>query len=181
MRTSLLSIAVLASASACEDDAAPQDVETPSRQFVFEGVRIEQRKAGELVWVAEAERSDGDLSSSDAQNVRLVHSSGGAKTGDYVITSPKGALQFDDGKADFADVRIVEPGGGVLTAGQAHYDEDAKRIYVDGPLDFNAPGLTVRAPKGEVFIEPQEVHVSGPVVGRFDPRATPSPPSPRGR
>jgi hypothetical protein len=171
MRSALLSTLVLISASACSEDAAPLEVETPARQFIFEGVRIEQREAGELVWVAEARRSDGDLSSSDAQDIHMVHK--GDLGRDYDITSPRGVLEFDAGKATFAEVRVREPGGGVLTAGQARYDDREARLYVDGPLDFAAPGLTVKAPRGEFHLDTEEIHVDGPVIGRFDPAKRP--------
>ncbi len=153
-------------------------METPTRQFAFEGVRIEQREAGELVWVARARRSDGDLSTSDALDVHMVHK-GVAKGGDYEITSPAGKLLFDENEASFADVRIAEPGGGLLTAGQARYDGEHKRIFVDGPLHFASPGLELEAPRGEVLLEHEQLNIEGPVIGRIEAAESVKPPPPR--
>ncbi len=166
--------ALLCLVTACgrEEAAAPAaPVETPERQFIFEGARLEERREGQLLWVATARRTDGDLDSAVAHDIHMVKKPEAPGEPEYDILSPRADLLLDQGRATFDDVRIVDPGGGVLTAGTARYEQEKKRIYVDGPLRFVAQGMTANATRGEVATDVGTLDIQGPVVGRFDPAA----------
>lgn len=175
MRPSPLELVVLAALAAavagCSDDTpvAPATA-TPEKQFIFQGVRVEERRDDGLAWQATAERAAGDLANADATGVKIRHFPEGASAGHVVdITAPRGKLAFDEQKAVLDDVRIVSPSdSAVVTSTVAHYDGKAEKVALDGPLALTAPGLTMTAPRGEVFLKDGHLDVEGPVVGRYD-------------
>jgi len=155
----------------CSDDApfAPATA-TPGKQFIFQGVRVEERRGNGLAWEATAARADGDVANADATGVKIRHFPEGAKAGRVVdITAPRGQLAFDEQKAVLEDVRIVsQSDAAVVTSSVAHYDGKAEKVALDGPLALTAPGLTATAPRGEVFLKDGRMDIEGPVVGRYD-------------
>lgn len=146
---------------------APGDVQIPTRQFVLEGLRIEERREGQLLWTGTAVRADGDLSNTDVEDFTLVRPSTGAKGGVLTVTAPKGTLHMDAGTATFVDVRVVDDNGSTLTATSAAYDGKAERLDVAGPLDFRAAGLVATAKSAVVQLDVGSMQIAGPVSGRY--------------
>jgi len=167
---------MVAALAGCSDETpfAPATA-TPEKQFIFQGVRVDERRGDGLAWQATAERTDGDIANADATGVKIRHFPEGANAGRVVdITAPRGQLAFDDQKATLEDVRIVSQADqAVVTSPIAHYDGKAEKVTLDGPLALTAPGLTATAPRGEVFLGDGHMDIDGPVVGRYDDRARP--------
>lgn len=160
----------LLAVAACGRDATPNaGADTPEKQFVFEGVRVEGRKSGTLAWVGTAARAAGDLTNADAEGIHIRHHPPPPATEVYDIFAPAGQLAFDDQKAVLNDVRIVTPERGVLTGGRARYDGALQHVDVDGPLEYRARGFLATAPKGEIRLDENAMTIDGPVIGRFDP------------
>ncbi len=164
MRPAFLA-AGLAAAGCGERHAAPAPaVETPARQFVFDGVHIEEQSGGKLLWSGTAARADGDLSKAVVKDVVITTPHREERNG-YKIYAPRGELAFDAGQATFEDVRIVDAAGGTLEAGRARYEEAAERIVADGPLRFTAQDLTAHAVSAVVLLAEDRVDIAGPVEG----------------
>jgi hypothetical protein len=143
--------------------------DVPERQFIFEGVRIEERRDGKLVWLGRAGRADGDINQTVAKDIRMTRKAQSETEQDYDIDSPRGTLDFSQLGAVFETVRITDAGGGVVNATAARYEEKSRRIYVDGPLEFSARGLTAHAREGEMKLDEGSFDIVGPVEGRFEP------------
>jgi len=168
-------LAALASHGCNSSPASPGAAETPSRQFVFEGVRMEQRTQGKLEWTTLARRADGDLDSTLAVDIFMTHHAPDGGAVDYEVRSPRGTLDLAGRKATFESVRITDPTGGVLTAGTALYDGAADRLAMAGPLEFVARGLIAHAASGEMQIKDGTMTINGPVQGSYDPSIAPTP------
>ncbi|MBN1960355.1 MAG: hypothetical protein JW841_05375 [Deltaproteobacteria bacterium] len=144
----------------------------PEKQFIFEGVRIEEHEAAKLVWVGMAERSTGDINNADAQGVHIRHfsKSDSVNASDQVfeIYGIRGQIGFEERKATLEDVRIETPRNGVLSGGNAVYNGKTERVQLDGPLIFKAPGLNVSAKQGEMILSDNVINVTGPVIGRYE-------------
>lgn len=158
---------------ACDTDGRPPPtvLEAPSRQFVFEGVQIEERRAGRVLWSGTAKIADGDLSATDVIDVVLIYSPNADETRRFEVHAPRAHLAFDAGTATFEQVQIIDATGGTLDAGEAHYNEKTARIVASGPILFSARGLEAHASSGVVHLEDGTVEIEGPIVGRFNPRA----------
>ena len=146
---------------------------TPEKQFIFEGVRVEERGGADASWIGMAKRSSGDLAQADADGVHIRHFPQGPTSQAVDIYGPHGLLDFDQRKATLDTVRVVTPDQGVVTGGTAHYDGKAQRIFVDGPLDFVSPGLIMAATSGEMHLDDSTMDVAGPVTGHFESPSTP--------
>jgi hypothetical protein len=159
-------VLTLAAVTAC-DDPIPDPVETPERQFVFEGMQIEERRGERVLWTGTGARADGDMSSAWVENVELEYAGEPAKAGDVVVQSPRALLQFDDGVATFEEVVITDQAGGTLHAGRARYEEEHSHILADGPVEFSARGMTAHATRGVVLLDEGQVDIEGPVQGVY--------------
>lgn len=176
----LMSLLGSAAASGCDTGpdttATDAPLASPEKQFVFEQARLEHRQEGKLVWTAHAKRTDGDLTQAVATDVRMQRQPQTADQDAYDIESPSALLNMDSGKADFENVRITDAFGGLITAGNAHYDEGVARIDVDGPVAFSAKGLVAHATRGTIDLTSGTFDIVGPVQGRFDPTSAPKSP-----
>ncbi len=162
----VLTLAVLASCNRTPPSATPE-LDLPARQFILEGLRLEERREGKLLWTGTARRADGDLASTEVEDITLVRPATEPGARSVTITAPKGTMQLDAGTARFSDVRVVDAQGGVLTATAAAYDGKAQRLDVAGPLEFHAQGLSASATSAVVQLDAGSMSIAGPVVGRF--------------
>ncbi len=164
--------ALLLALCACDDNARPPPaaIDAPARQFVFEGLQIEERRGGRVLWSGTAKISDGDLTEADMQDVVLSYSPGANGGQRFEVRAPRAHLAFDAGTATFEQVQIVDETGGTLDAGEARYDEKTSRIIASGPILFTARGFTARAERGVVHLDDGSIDIEGPIVGRFDKR-----------
>ena len=153
--------------AACNDEQVASAPSTPGRQFVFENLQIEERKAGKLIWHGTARRADGDLSDADVQDVKLrcIANNGDGKP--YDVTAPRAQLALDRGQATFESVRIVDAQGVTLEAGRADYDEAKSTLVASSPLTFTARGFAAHATSATVMLDTGQVDITGPVEGRF--------------
>ena len=69
---------------------------TPEKQFIFEGVRIDEHDQNGRSWVGTAKRASGDLSRSDAEGIRIRHYPEDTGGRPVDILAPRGQLEFDD-------------------------------------------------------------------------------------
>jgi hypothetical protein len=152
---------------ACNDNEVVTAAATPGRQFVFEGLTIQERRDGKVVWLGTARRADGDLTDADVQEVKLRCISNAGNGKPYDVSAPRAHLELDLGKARFEAVHIVDEQGVTLDAGAADYDEAAGRIVASGPLTFTAHGLDAHATSATVMLETGQVDITGPVEGRY--------------
>jgi hypothetical protein len=175
----LAALAAVAASAACSGEAplAPAGA-TPEKQFIFEGVRLEERRGREVSWLGTARRAAGDLASADCEGIHLRHFPNEPSGKDvFDVFAPTGQLGFDDQRATLEKVRIVTPQGGVIRGGTAQYDGSKDHVTIAGPLDFTAPGLHATASSGEIRLKENTLSVAGPVQGTFDPSAPRSAPA----
>lgn len=166
-RATLATVAVIASGCGGEAEVGRAET-TPDKQFVFEGVRIEERTADGVRWVGTARRAAGDLSAADAEAIRIDHYRADGEH--FVIEAPRGQLGFGERGATLDSVRVTTPERGVVTGGKATYAGDTERVVVEGPIELTAPGLRATATSGEIDLAAGRVDVAGPVIGRFEPK-----------
>jgi hypothetical protein len=152
---------------ACNDNEVVSAPTTPGRQFVFENLQIQERKAGKMVWQGTARRADGDLSDADVQDVKLRCIANDGDGRPYDVFAPRAQLALDRGQATFEAVRIVDAQGVTLEASRADYDSAKGTIAASGPLTFTARGLAAHAQSATVSLATGRVDITGPVEGRF--------------
>ena len=165
----LTACAHLACSQRSDIPALPPD-QVPQRQFILDGVRMEERDGERLLWSAAAHRVDGDFSSADVHDVRVDYPRHGERATPVVMTAPSGQINLDAGTATFTSVRIAGPNGSVLTAATAIYNQQAQTVQTDGNLLLTAPGTTVKARQATLHLADGSVEIAGPVVGRHDPQ-----------
>ncbi len=152
----------------CAQQTAPTPtLVTPEREFVFTGLKIEERRHGQVVWSGTAKSASGSLNEADVQTVDLVCTSQGEAPKHYDVTAPKAHLGLDDGDATFEDVTIVDEAGVTLRAKTAHYSESAGTLVADGPLTLEAQGLRATASSAVLTLASGVVEIMGPVQGRY--------------
>jgi hypothetical protein len=160
----------------CQPDAPPPIAEeTPERQFILENLRLEERRDGRVLWQGTGKRGDGDLSVSDLTDLVLVRKPQEMGETEFTVRAPLGHMAFDDGQANFVTPRVSEPGGGVLTAHAATYEEKTGELTAEGPLNFTTPSMVVHAASGIFWLRDGRFDAQGPVVGRFTQGLTPKP------
>ncbi len=142
-------------------------METPERQFVFEGMQIEERRGERVLWTGTGERADGDMTSAWVDNVELEYAAVPERAGNVMVVSPRALLEFDAGLATFEEVVIRDDAGGTLEAGRARYEEEHSHILASGPLQFSAGGMTAHAESGVVLLDQGRVDIEGPVRGVY--------------
>lgn len=162
-------VGVLAATAMCSTQVEPTipAEQVPERQFILEGVRLEERRDGRVLWVGTGKRSDGDLSVSEVTDLVLVRKPQEANEVELKIFSPQGHLAFDEGKAVLDSVRIEDQAGRTMHAGQAHYDEKAGTLSGDGPISFITPSMQAHARTAVVWLKEGTVEIRGPVDGRL--------------
>ncbi|MBI3178154.1 MAG: hypothetical protein HYZ27_00750 [Deltaproteobacteria bacterium] len=161
----LLSLTLLAATQCSERrPSVVRAVETPARQFVFDSIRIEERRGDKLLWSGTARRADGDMSGAKVNDVVITTPDEDGRE-EYKVYAPRADLAFDAGEAVFEDVRIVDAAGGTLEAGRARYSEAQERIVAEGPLRFTAETLTAHAVRAVVLLAESRVDIDGPVEG----------------
>ena len=171
----LVTAIIICLALACNDNEVSSAPATPGRQFVFEGLQIQERKDGKMVWQGVARRADGDLTDADVQDVQLRCISNDGNGKPYDVSAPRAHLELDLGKARFEAVRIVDEQGVTLEAGAADYDEAASRIIASGPLTFTAHGLEAHAQRATVALDTGQVDITGPIDGHYQKASPPAP------
>ena len=156
---------------------AANSVNTPTQQLTLEGVRIEERRSGKILWQGVGSDARGDFERSTVNNLELTRPP--QKHGEVPITihSPSAKLNLGEGSADFSDAVITDTTGRKLNAGHAHYSEKTSSIKTSGPMTFTATSLKVEGTTSMVQLGTGEVTITGPVHGVFTPQ-TPQRPSP---
>jgi len=157
---------MLVAVAAC-DDPIPDTVETPERQFVFEGMQMEERRGERVLWTGTGERADGDMSSAWVENLEIEYAGQPGKAGDVLVKAPRALLEFDAGLATFEQVVIEDDAGGTLHAGRARYEEEHAHILAEGPLEFSARGMTAHATSAVILLDEGTVNIKGPVRGVY--------------
>ncbi|HET6346460.1 MAG TPA: hypothetical protein VFH51_16120 [Myxococcota bacterium] len=142
--------------------------ETPERQFILEGLRLEERRDGRVLWTGTGRRGDGDLSVSDVTDLVLVRKPQNPNEMEITLRAPRGHLAFDAGQATFDAVRVAEPGGSLLTATRAHYDEGQGTLVGTGPIRYTTASMRLDATGAIVSLRDGTVSVEGPVSGRLE-------------
>lgn len=140
---------------------------TPARQFILQAVRFEERRDGRVLWRGTGKQADGDLQVSDVTEVVLQRVPQSPGETPFVLQSPSGHLAFDAGRASFAALRVSEPGGSVLTATSAEYEEASGALEAAGPIHMSTPSLVAQATSATVWVKAGTVEVHGPVEGRL--------------
>lgn len=161
------------SAIGCEESLSVA-AETPPRAFVLGRVHIDDRQPNGSSWVGTAQRAEGSLEESDFQDLELTLTTGEQRI--YSVRAPSGTMNFDAQKGVFQNLVVTDDQGGVLTAGVGYYDGEAGTLTTEGPMEFTAQDVTMRAPRGVIDLESGAMTVEGPVKGRYVNSPPPAPP-----
>ncbi|MEO1175083.1 MAG: hypothetical protein AAFX94_23970, partial [Myxococcota bacterium] len=121
--------------------------------------------------------AEGSLEESDFEDLELTLTTG-EPVRIYVVRAPTGTMNFDERKGVFKDLVVTDDQGGVLRAGVGYYDGNARTLTTEGPMEFTAQEVTMRAPRGVIDLESGAMTVEGPVNGRYVNSPAPEPLSP---
>ena len=145
-------------------------INTPAQQFTLEGIRIEERRSGKILWQGVGSDAQGDFERSTVNNLELTRPP--QKNGELPITihSSSAQLNLGEGSAHFSDAVITDTTGRKLNAGHAHYSEKKSSIETSGPMTFTAMGLEVKGTTSLVQLGTGEVTITGPIYGVFTPQ-----------
>jgi hypothetical protein len=142
-------------------------------------VAFEERRDGRVLWRGVGARADGDASVNDVVALRLTRLPQTPQQAALVLEASSGHLDFAAGEASFADLRVVHPGGGLLTAPHANFSEAQQALQGSGPVVFRSPTGVAYATSFVAYLADGRVEFSGPVQGVLLPSpAAPAPPSP---
>lgn len=171
-RPLILSLGLLSSLgcfSAQKQAPSPQK-ETPSHQFTLEGTRIEERRAGKILWTGTGDKAHGDFKKATFTGLKLTRTPQNPGELPITVLSEIAHLALESGEAKFSKVVITDPMGRVLRAGDAEYRESEQVITSKGPMSFVADGFKVTGTNSSVNLESGQLLIAGPIEGSFTPK-----------
>jgi hypothetical protein len=169
------SVGLLALVGCSGTVATPLATETPSKQFILHGVKLEQRQKDRVVWTGSLQRADGDLLTTEASDIKLVrHPAENERP--LRIDAKSGTLELDQGRARLLEVQFIDAQGNTLRAPQAFYDEKPGTMIATGPLVYTANGIVAHANGAVVYLKENRVDIAGPISGNVDPDHASLPP-----
>lgn len=149
------------------DEHLPIAEETPQGAFVLNQVQIDDKHPDGTRWHGVAKSARGNLNESDFETIEVTITSG--DTGrSFVVNAPQGTMNFETRQGVFHDLVVTDEDGGVLRAGLGRYNGEAGTLTTEGPMIFEAQGLSMTAPQGVMDLQSGELDVVGPITGRYD-------------
>lgn len=140
--------------------------------FVGEGVQLQQRAHGRVIYQAWAQRVSGDAEQIDVTDVRWQRNAEGTQKPPIAASSPWAHIDLRNDTSQSGPVLLEDENQQTLRGSSASYDHSTHVLQLSGPVLLQSPNGTLQATSAQLSFgtqgqAPEGVSFFGNVTGKL--------------